>query len=135
MMTVFLIAAFIIPLLIIGAIVFFVLRRMDAQTSAAHTRAEEYRVREQRAIWASATIISARRASVSEDARGKEKVDLSLQVQPRGGDSYSAHAAWYVDLNAIAQLRAGETVSIKIDASDPKVIYPNMTEMEYWIWS
>src|SRR5512140_757120 len=122
-------------LLVVGGIVFLVLRRMESQADAAHERAEEFRERQQRAVWAGATIVSVRRASVAEDARGREKIDLALQVQPPKGESYSAHAAWCADLNAISQLVAGGSVSVKIDAADPKIIYPNMTGVEYWVWS
>ena len=130
-----LIAAVIVgPLLIAGALIFLAVRRMHAQADAAHARREDFRARQQRAVWASATIVSVRRASLREDARGREKVELTLKVQPPNGASYSAHAAWNADFNALALLRAGETVSVKIDAGDPKIIYPNMTGLEYWAW-
>lgn len=125
----------ILLLLVVGGMVFFVLRRMESQAYASHNRSEKFRERQRRAVWAGATIVSIRQVSVAEDARGREKIDLTLQVQPPKGESYSAHAAWYADLSAISQLVAGASVSVKIDATDPKIIYPNMTGVEYWVWS
>jgi hypothetical protein len=128
-------AAALVILILAGSGVVLVLRRIELQSGAAQSRVEDFRTRQKRAVWGGATIVSVRRAILAEDARGKEKIDLTLQVQPPNGESYSAHATWYADLSALAELVAGASVSIKIDATDPKIIYPNMTGVEYWMWS
>jgi len=92
---------------------------------------EAFRIREKRAIWASATIVSAKQESISEAGLSWRIIRLILRVKPPEGKLYTASAVWKVEQTQISLLQPGKEFSIKIDIQDPQVIFPNMTGAEY----
>ncbi len=51
-------------------------------------------------------------------------VSLRLEVAPPGGSPYQIISVWEVQPPFLDQIKAGNTLAIKIDAQNPKVIFP-----------
>jgi len=101
-------------------------RDLDRQQAAA-----QFRDRAARGIWAGATIVSARNCNPRQELGGKALVDLRLQVTTSDQKTYTATVMWLVDAMAIPALQPGQHIPVKIDQDDLRIIYPNMTGMEF----
>lgn len=125
----------IISIAVLGmvAVVIIVITQTQQKTAQAVKRNEEFLQRQQTAVWAGATIVSARsgvtggEAGVSQWAR----YELSLQVTPPGGTPYLARTNWLVDVSQISLLQPGKQVSVRIDQQDPQIIYPASDGAKY----
>jgi hypothetical protein len=99
---------------------------MDQQRAAA-----QYHDRAARAVWAGATIISARNCNPRHELGGKAMVDLRMQVNAPDHKTYIASTSWLVDATALPALQPGQHIPVKIDQMDEHIIYPHMTGMEF----
>ena len=115
-----------------GLVIFLAFRNMRQQAFQAQNRRAEIETQARQAIWAGANILTARHHTSAEEMRESVRVDLTLQVQPPQGDSYIARTSWRVSLPLLSQFQPGQSISVKIDQKDPKVIYPNQPGAEYW---
>ena len=122
-----------LPLAAGGLIVYLVLRKMRREGLEAMDRREAYRQREAQAVWAAATVVSLRQSNLMADGQVRARVELRLKVEPPGGEAYLALARWVVDQALLAQMQPGSALSVKIDAQDPQVIYPNLSGAEVLI--
>lgn len=104
------------------------------RNAAAQARQAELRARAARAVWSSATVASLRNRPAPGAGERRVRVDLRLQVQAPDGSVYPATPSWYVDVDALANLQPGASLSVKIDADDPSIIYPNADWAEIWPW-
>lgn len=95
-------------------------------------QAAELAARQQKAVWASATVLNWRRQPNPHPEQRQVRLDLRLQVQPPEGPAYAVIAIWRVDLEALPRLQPGAHVSVKIDQQDPHRIYPNISGAEPW---
>jgi hypothetical protein len=67
-----------------------------------------------------------------QDSKGRfAGVRFNLEVNVAGEPSYPAITFWKVYPMAVPQLQVGKTVSVKVDAADPQIIYPNVPSVEY----
>ncbi len=55
---------------------------------------------------------------------GDLKIGLRLQVTPPAGDPYETFSMWYVKPTHIKNVQVGKALDIKIDAQNPKIIFP-----------
>jgi hypothetical protein len=99
---------------------------MDQQRAAA-----QYHDRAARAVWAGATIISARNCNPRHELGGKAMVDLRMQVNAPDHKTYIVSTSWLVDATALPALQPGQHIPVKIDQMDEHIIYPHMTGMEF----
>ncbi len=88
--------------------------------------------RQARALPARATILRWRRAPRRRPEYPMARLDLRLQVHPPHGEPYEAVAIWRAHQDILPQLTPGARVSVKIDASDPARIYPDLPGAEPW---
>ena len=75
-----------------------------------HRAAIDHRKRAARALWAGATVLSVRTVTQLQDWSGKTVENVALPA-----------------------LRPGQRIPVKVDRSDPTVVYPNMSGAEYAI--
>lgn len=122
-----------VVLLLVGAAVYILLlfRRQRQERIDTYERAQAHQVALQRAIWAGATVVSARSQPVGHPHPVQVRVDLRLEVCSPGGGTYMADTIWEVDPVMLSQLQPGESISVKIDVEDPSKIYPNMSGATY----
>jgi len=118
--------------LLTGVGIFLVLRNQRQEGLNAQKRRTEYETRAKQAVWAGATIVTARHHTSAQEMREKVQVDLRLQVQPPQGEPYQAQTVWHVSTGMLSQLQPGQQISIKIDRDNPERIYPNMQGAEFW---
>ncbi len=122
-----------LPLAAAGLIVYMVLRKMRREGLEAMAQRDALREREKHAVWAAATVVSVQRAEMIQSGTLRSRVDLRLKVEPPGGEAYLALAHWLVDQALLAQIQPGSALSVKIDAQDPQMIYPNLSGAEVLI--
>ncbi len=120
----------ILGILLVGAVglVVFLIIRSRSQSDQAVRRAKLSLERQQSAVWAGATVVSARGGIVTGSDVGVSqwaRYDLSLQVTPPGGAPYLAHTAWLVQVAQVSLVEPGRQLSVKIDQQDLQIIYPN----------
>jgi hypothetical protein len=102
------------------------------QAARGQARLANLRARAERAVWSSATVASLRNRPAPGTGERRVRVDLRLQVKAPDGTLYAATPSWFVDVDALANLQPGASLSVKIDAEDPAVIYPNAPWAEIW---
>jgi len=93
----------------------------------------EFKKREKRAVWAGATVITVNKPKIDRYGMRQLKVDLLLAVESPAGEKYQAKTSWLVDEDMMPQIQPGASLSVKIDAEDPEIIYPNMRGADYWV--
>lgn len=93
----------------------------------------EFKKREKRAVWAGATVVTVDKPKMDRYGMRKLKVDLLLAVESPGGEKYQAKTSWLVDEDMMPQIQPGVSLSVKIDAEDSEIIYPNMRGVDYWV--
>jgi len=85
------------------------------------------------AVIAYATIKSIKQTS-SPAIGSMGRVDsfcLDLEIQIEDQEPFNAKTWWLIYILAISQMRIGETISVRVDKKDKKVIYPNIENVEY----
>ncbi|MDO9547131.1 MAG: hypothetical protein Q7J07_10345 [Pelolinea sp.] len=90
-----------------------------------------FREREKTAIWSGAIVVSFDQEPISSGGLPWRLINLLLKVTPPQGKHFVAKTTWKVQETSIALLQPGNEISVKIDASDPNVIYPNIQGAEY----
>ncbi len=104
------------------------LRQEDGQIKVVRAKMES-------AVWAGATIVSTSCQNLGDSMRTVARVELHLEVNSPAGEKYQATTTWLVSVALLPQLQPGQTISVKIDARNPRTIYPNMQGAEYYYWS
>ncbi|MCU0848846.1 MAG: NADH-quinone oxidoreductase subunit C [Spirochaetes bacterium] len=106
----------------------YFIRRRKAVSWMKRTR--ESAGRENRAFFANASIIKSE-AGIPEQGGGTARVKLLLNILSDPDKPYTASTVWLVDITAIDYLKQGGEISVKIDADDPKIIYPGASWARY----
>ncbi len=85
--------------------------------------ADELKLRKERAIPKNAEIIEANSGVQGGDIRRIVFFKLKIfdSVKP-----YTAEAAWFVDTFSFNKAQPGEVISVKVDADNPQIIYPDV---------
>lgn len=118
-------------LVIAGVIVLSIRQSMRRRALETTSRIAAIREREARAVWAGATVVSIISDSHHYDQHSSALIEIQLKIQPSQGDPYTTRTRWEVDMTARSIIQPGEQLSIKIDAQDPKIIYPNISGATY----
>lgn len=79
---------------------------------------------------ADATVIQIGEAE-TDTATGKVTVALKLGIFPTDGEAYEAAVMWRVSAAQLPQVQVGQSIPIKIDAVNPRVIFPAVPWAEY----
>lgn len=121
------IITFVFLLLIVIPFVLAVIFRISQNRAAvkAYEAREALEENMRRAAPAAATVVSARVMETSP-AGERLRARLTLRVEPPGAEPYTAAVEWLVDPVMQAHLEPGSPLSVKIDASDPNRVYPNI---------
>lgn len=125
-----------ILLAFLAILAFIVLRVIKApmrEEVERQNKVAAYRNRESQAVWAGATVVTVHKPKIDSYGMRQLKVDLRLEVEAPSGEKYQVKTAWLVDEDVMPQIQPGASVSVKIDVEDPKIIYPNMPGVEYWV--
>lgn len=117
----------------LGFIVYRVILAPIRQGEEVMRKAKEHKDRYAKAVWAGATVVTVDKPKMDRYGMRQLKVRLRLEVEIQGGETYPAKTTWLVEESVMPQIVPGAGVSIKIDAEDPELIYPNMNGVEYWI--
>lgn len=118
------------------ALVFVILRATRAPLREGVERQQKvaaYKKRESQAVWAGATVVTVDKPKIDHYGMRQLKVGLRLEVESPSGEKYQTKTAWLVDEDAMARIQPGASLSVKIDAEDHEIIYPNMSGVEYWV--
>jgi len=84
---------------------------------------ETHRTRQERAVWAWAKILSAKRSS--PDASNRVRVEMQLEVHMPGTKAYNAATTWLVEKDSLEYVEEGKEVALKVDPQGPQYVYPN----------
>jgi hypothetical protein len=114
----------------VSAGIFIFLHMERRKLEELEQKSQEYIERQKSAVWGKATVINSR-GGISGDTGSGALIDLTLEVTPQEGSTYRAHSTWLVDITALGFVQQGQEISIKIDAKDPKIIYPNAPWAKY----
>ena len=79
------------------------------------------------ALPATAKVIS---VGDSDFSSGGIDVELTLEVLPPGGVPYQVTNNWSIEPLSISKIQAGSLLPVKIDAKNPKILYPDVD----WAW-
>jgi len=111
----------ILPLVFLGLAAWFFLRmrRPRKQKAAKDTHS----TRQERAVWAWAKVVSARRGAT--DSGNRVRVEMQLEVHSPGSQPYLATTTWLVEQEALAYVEEGKEISLKADPLGPQYVYPN----------
>jgi hypothetical protein len=93
-------------------------------------KSSDFSKRAENAVWAKALVVSSQ-GGFGAEGGVKAQVSLTLEVTPPGGRTYRTHTRWLVDATALAYIAQGQEISVRIDASDPRIIYPNASWAAY----
>lgn len=126
-LTIIILAAIVIIVIAIISIVVIQNRR---KTARYIQRNREYQQRQQSAAGATALVIHSN-GGMAGDHAPSARITLTLEVTPPGKKTYRATTNWQVEITALSFIREGETIPVKIDTVDPKIIYPNATWAKY----
>jgi hypothetical protein len=111
----------ILPMVTVGAIVWFFTRRGFSRKSKVTKT--DHRTRQERAVWAWTKVLSARIGP--PNTFGLARVELDLEVHLPGNDVYQESTTWLVEKEALGYVQVGEEVPVKIDPAEPRYVYPN----------
>jgi hypothetical protein len=127
-----LIGAVILVAIAVAAVV-YTLGQHRKQEMQAALHAKDFAARQESAVWALATLVSARGGVIGSESGVSSwaRYDLSLQVTPPVGEPYLAHTTWLVEAAQMSMLQPGQELSVKIDQQDPKIVYPNNNWAKY----
>lgn len=118
-------------IVIAGAVVVQEVRSRREKEVERLREVSRFHDRAARASWAGASILSTQRCKTNHDLGGKVMINLRLEVVTTEQNTYSAVTTWLVHSTALASLQPGQHIPVKIDQEDPRIIYPNMTGMEF----
>jgi hypothetical protein len=121
------ILAFVLPLLTIGVLAWFFFR--SRRSKKPKKIKDDHRTRQERAVWAWATILSADQGPLNTYRMAR--VTLQLEVHMPGTPVYQAGTVWLVEQESLASVEQGKEISLKVDPLDPKYIYPNGSWAKY----
>jgi hypothetical protein len=110
-----------LPVLTIGFFVWFFIRMR--RTRKPKTTKDDPHTRQERAVWAWATILSASQGPVN--TFHMVRVDLQLEVHLPGTPVYRAKTTWLVEQEALASVDEGKEIPLKVDPLGPQYVYPN----------
>lgn len=121
---------------LLGCILIVLLVGIVRQSSQRHSQAIAAQAaamieRERRAVWAGATVVSIISDERQHDPHGSSAIELHLRIQPPEGEPYGTRTRWSVDDTARSIIQPGAQLPIKIDAHEPKIIYPNINGATY----
>jgi hypothetical protein len=120
----------------LGTLAFIAYRAIQAPIREGEKKQRElseYKKRESQAVWAGATVVTVNKPKMDRYGMRKLKVGLRLEVESPSGEKYQVKTVWLVDEDMMPQIQPGASLSIRIDAEDPEIIYPNMRGVEYWV--
>jgi len=81
---------------------------------------------------AHATILSYEEKGGGRDNKGRfSSIVFRLQVKPAAGADYEVTTFWKVYPMAAPNLQVGKTVAVKVDASNPQMVFPDLPSVEY----
>jgi len=61
-------------------------------------------------------------------------VELKLEVHSPNNKKYNTEVSWLVDSNEMKNIKQGETINVKVDAFDDKIIYHSSEKIRLWQW-
>ncbi len=126
-LTIIILAASVV--IILGVIGIVIIR--NRRRTTRHIRKNrEYQQRQQSATRGTALVVHSNGGMAGEYA-STAFVTLTLEVTPPSKATYRATTKWQVEITAMSSIREGETIPVKIDTTDPKIIYPNATWAKY----
>ena len=110
----------VMPVLTIAAFVWYFLRQRRSR-KPKNEKVDD-RTRQERAIWAWAKVLSSSQGPVNSYHVARVKLDLEVHMP--ANPVYQAQTTWLVEEEALPYIEEGKEVSLKVDAVDPKYIYP-----------
>jgi hypothetical protein len=116
--------------LIVVIMVFVFLHLNRRKMHRLSQRNQAFIQRQQSAVLGKALVVDARDGVTGEYAT-QTYMTLTLEVTPSGGQTYRTSARWLVELSALGFIQQGSEMPVKIDADDPKIIYPNAPWAKY----
>jgi len=117
--TIILIAGFAVP--VIAVIIIFIWLGRGRKKMFAY--ADDLKQRQQRAHALNARIVKAGPGIQGGDVR--RIVFFEFEILD-SSNHYKAEAAWFVDTFSFSKAQPGEVISVKVDADNPKIIYPDI---------
>ena len=113
-----------------------VVRIAQRKAEGARLRRNGYEERRSRGIDALATIVNIRNelSEAKPHEHPEVRADLLLRVQPPQGEAYQTITSWLVQTQAVSNIQPGSSISVKIDAEDPRIIYPNVRWAKFCWW-
>lgn len=115
------IIAIVLPLLTIALTIWFFLRMRQPRKPKASK--DDHRTRQERAVWAWATVIDSKSRPVN--AIGMARVEMELEVHTPGSQPYRATTTWMVEQESLPFVEVGKEIALKVDPLGPKYVYPN----------
>jgi hypothetical protein len=121
------ILTFITSVTILGIVAWtYVLWRRQRKPKA---KKEDHITRQERAVWAWATVLSSTTGPVNMARQAR--VELELEVHMPGTPPYQAKTTWMVDEEALVYVQKGKELSLKVDPQGPEYIYPQGSWAKY----
>ena len=59
-------------------------------------------------------------------------VDMTLEIDPQDGETYTAKVCWLVKVWAVQHLQVDNLISIHVDPNDPNMVYPEGRGFSLW---
>jgi hypothetical protein len=110
-----------LPMLTIGLFTWFYIR--SRRPRKPKTAKDDHRTRQERAVWAWATVVTS--ASRPVNAVGMARVEMQLDVHMPGTPAYRATTTWMVEEEALAFVQQGKEIALKVDPLGLQYVYPN----------
>ncbi len=107
--------------------------RNSKETKAIQKKADDHEQNFQRAVFATALIVSVIKAYAI--GRSEMRIDLRLEVRPAGNEPYLATTSWMIDNSELAFMKEGDEIQVKIDSNDSSLIYPTFPKSKFWLWN
>lgn len=112
---------FILGSLLVMIVIILVVNRMNPQKKKKEV--DNPATRLAGAIWGWATVLSA--TSTPAKTGDMLRVEMELEVHVPGIAPYAARTVWMVNPEAAEYVAVGKDVSVKVNPSSPKYIYPH----------
>jgi hypothetical protein len=110
-----------LPVITIVFFVWFFIRMRRPRKSKVNK--DDHHTRQERAVWAWATILSSTQEPVNTFRMAR--VTLQLEIHMPGTPVYQANTTWLVEQESLAAVEQGKEISLKVDPLDPKYVYPS----------
>ncbi len=88
------------------------------------TSADELRIKQ--AIPGATAKVIALGNSYTSRTYGTMSVGLRLEITPPFGEPYQIISVWEIQPAHVAEVQVGKTIPVKVDAKNPKIIYPDV---------